>query len=398
MVSSIFFLGGIVGLFISSYTLDRFGRKLSSITWTILLVLSSLLGLTYPPSYTILVVVRFLQGATMYPSYAANYLLLLECFPSSHANTANTLVMLAKGASSAIFALTAALVTYWEHYHIAVAVICVVILIPYAYTPESPQWYLVHRRDEEAAKQCLKTLFRINGGTTEFLDKVKILPPATNDCDKDTSFKQWNKVMLSETLALLYIWMICSMGFHAFNFGCVTIFPDPYVGYTVIGFIEVISGLTWTYLASRVGRRWTMAWGFLMAAFCMFAALINVPILGNWTVSNISSLVGKFFMYIPYCGIFLWTGEIPPASHAGFIFSIGSSAGRVGGFFAPLMFGVLSQLTSNSVPLVLMGGLQIIGGVISACLVETRGIPKVLTPGDVVKRRREQKLRCFGRQ
>ena len=186
------------------------------------------------------------------------------------------------------------------------------------------------------------------------------------------------------------------MGYHALNFGWVTILPDPYVGYTVNGVIEVLSGIVWTYLAYRVGRKWSIVGGFLIGAFCMFIALINVPFVGSWTVSNVASLVGKFFLDIPYCGLFLWTGEVPPASHSGFIFSVSSSTGRVGAFFAPMMFGVLSQLTSTGFPLLLMGGMQVLAGVISACLVETKGVPKVLTPEDVVKRRKEQRLRCWG--
>eukprot|EP00116_Pleurobrachia_bachei_P007973 sb/3468235/ len=210
--------------------------------------------------------------------------------------------------------------------------------------------------------------------------------------ERSDELQGWNSVMICETLGLTGLWMIVSMSFHGLNFGWVDLVPSPYVAYAISGTLEALSSLLWAGLASSLGRRYGMGLGFGIASVFLFLALIQTPILGTWTVGNFSLLVGKLFVDTVFAGVCLRSGEILPASHFAFIYSIVSSGGRCGAFFAPMIFTVLAGISNDQVPLITVALLQVTGCLISLGLVETKDVRRVITPQDVLERRRSQRL------
>ena len=57
-----------------------------------------------------------------------------------------------------------------------------------------------------------------------------------------------------------------------------------------------------------------------------------------------------------------------------------------------MIFTVLAGLSNDQVPLITLALLQVTGCLISLCLVETKDVKSVLTPQDVLERRRGQRL------
>ena len=122
--------------------------------------------------------------------------------------------------------------------------------------------------------------------------------------------------------------------------------------------------------------------------------LLAIPVLnfgGGWSLNSVSCLVGIVFVSGCFAGVYLWTGEVAPTSHAGLVFCLCSGAARIGSFLGPYIFNNLAPVTHTAVPL---GGLAIVALLCSLgsfLIVETGTSTIVLTGAEVEERRKKYK-------
>ena len=107
----------------------------------------------------------------------------------------------------------------------------------------------------------------------------------------------------------------------------------------------------------------------------------------EWTLESVCCLIGAVFVSAQFAGVYLWTAELAPTSHRGFVFSMSSSAARVGSFLGPYIFNNLKPVTHRAVPLGGLAVLAVLCAVGSFILVETGNRETALTGQDVAARR-----------
>ena len=195
-----------------------------------------------------------------------------------------------------------------------------------------------------------------------------------------------------ETGILVALWFSIIMFYYGFNFGWGKIVPDLYLGYLMAAAGELIAYvLVVPPLVGWLGRRRAMIVLCFGAAVSYLVAVPQVQIAGGWTLESISCLVGVIFVSGALSGVYLWTGEIAPTSHVGFVFCLSSGLARVGSFIGPYIFNNLALITHRAVPLGGLAFLAVLCALGSFLLVETGNREIALTGKEVQERRKKCK-------
>ena len=132
---------------------------------------------------------------------------------------------------------------------------------------------------------------------------------------------------------------------------------------------------------------------FVGATVSYLIAIPDVELGGSWTLESICCLIGVIFVSGCFSGIYLWTAELAPTSHRGFVFCMSSSAARIGSFLGPYIFNNLAPITHKAVPLGGLAFLSLLCALGSFLLVETGDRETALAGGDVVARRKSYRYR-----
>ena len=397
LLSSILFVGSAIGLFLGGVLFDYTGRKNASLFALFLVLVSTFLG-TFCHNYYFLLFIRLVQGIGVYMSISGFYIIFLEISPHRYRNHANLWAQALYALGYQIAAGVGYFVKDWNFMFLATSVILILFNLQQLFSIESPRYYLI-KGDKESAKECIaslaawtKTSFDLNTIELEDLKKAE---------ERKHGF--WRQLidlrsypsLLFETFIQVYLWFVITMCYYGMNFGWSSIIPNIYLGYVLSGAGHLIGSLTVFPLISRLGRRRTMMFTLAGLAAFLLLAIPDVK-LGKdtgWTLESVSSLIGVIFAAGSSAGIWLWTTELAPTSHRGFVFCMGSGAARIGSFLGPYIFLNLKPATHKAVPyggLVFLLLLCFLGTI---ALVETGDKEKALTGEDVAARRKSHKYR-----
>jgi MFS family permease len=142
----------------------------------------------------------------------------------------------------------------------------------------------------------------------------------------------------------------------------------------VLGLTPGIGGVLVSWLSDKIGRRPPMIACCFVAAVCPFAALYFGGSIPALTAIMFASWIG--------IGVFpLFMGLVPAetlgqaqaATAMGLVVAIGELSG---GFLGPLIGGALADKYGLEAPLLIAGGLAVLGGFVALALQETN--PRIL--------------------
>ena len=390
LLTSIFFAGGLSGLILSGYLLDKIGRKKTAMIGMFIGASSLLIG-KFCHNYFLLLAIRYFLGVGNLLSTNGMYLLTAELVPSKHRNLINGWAGCLWAFGYPIAVGIGYFIKSWNNMFLATSVVLVLITLQTLICPESPRFFLI-KNDVEAAKKVLKALAKLNNMNLD-LENIEIADIGKAK-DRDHNFKQQMIEFIRypslrlETIILMFLWPSVAMFYFGFNFGWGEILPDRYSGYIMAGVGELIAYFMCVCLIGWLGRRRAMIVMFLGAALTYLIAIPNVEFGRGWTLESVSCLYGVTFVSGAYSGLFLWTGEIAPTTHRGIVFSSCCGISRLGSFIGPFIFNNLAPITHKAVPL---GGLAFICVLCllgSFLLVETGNERIPLTGQDVEERRK----------
>ena len=398
LLSSIFFAGALTGLFLGSFIYDQIGRKKSAWIGYVSCVLVTLLG-TFCHDYYFLLVIRFFQGISTFICSTALYILTVELLPAKYRNYVTSWSMFL-WASGGIPIATGVgyFVKDWNYMFLASSIIYIIFNLQVIICIESPRYFLI-KGDAKSAKMSIKALAALTKSNLD-VDKVEL-----EDLEKSRAREQsfWQQlvdlcsypVLLVETLLQMFMWFFIGMSYYGFNFGWGAILPDRYLGYLMGAVGEAIAYVTVAPLIALIGRRRSMMLLFVLSAVFYLIGIANVELKENskWTLESVSCLFGIVFISACFSTVYLWTAELAPTSHRGFVFSVSSSAARIGSFLGPYIFQNLKPITHKAVPLGGLAFLAVVCAFASFILVETGDKEIALTGEDVATRRKHYKYR-----
>lgn len=394
LLSSIYFVGALTGLLLGGYLFDQIGRKRSALLGYILGVTVTLAG-TFCRNYYFLLIIRLLQGTGFYLLLTGIYILAVEMMPTRYRNPANGVFQVLWALGSPIAAAVGYFVKDWNYMFLTSGIIVLLFNIPVILCIESPRYYLI-KGDAASAKKSIKAMANFAGASLD-IENIE-LEDLGKAKEREQTFLQQLKEFFSykslvlETSIQMFLWFFVAMSYYGFNFGWSSIVPNRYLGYLMASVGEIIAYVSVVPLIAWLGRKKAMMFMFCGAAFFYLIAIPEVK-LGKdteWTLESLCCLVGVIFISGCFSGVYLWTAELAPTSHRGFVFCVSSSSARVGSFLGPYIFNNLAPVTHKAVPLGLLAFLALLCALGSYFLVETGDTETALTAEDVTRRRNPQ--------
>ncbi|XP_053673167.1 organic cation transporter protein [Anopheles nili] len=384
LAQSIFFLGAIVGGLLFGWIADRYGR-IPALAGCNLVGFAAGVATAFVGNFWQFSLCRFLVGFAFDNCFTMMYILVLEYVgPKWRTFVANMSIALFFTTASCALPWIAYYLADWKMFAIVTSAPLALAIFTPLLVPESARW-LVSQGKIDKAIGILKKFETINKKTID----AKVYQEFSDSCvrlqEEEAANSNYSVLDLFKTprlrnitILLIAIWMAISLVFdgHVRNVGSLGL--DLFFTFTVAAATELPADTFLTLTLDRWGRRW-LACGTMVASglFSLFATMVPMG-----AYSATLAILGRFSVNISYNIGLQYAAELLPtvvrAQGVAFIHIMGYVASIV----AP--FVVYLANISPSLPLIVLGILGIIGGLLSLLLPETLGhdLPQTLADGE----------------
>ncbi|XP_051868464.1 solute carrier family 22 member 3-like [Pristis pectinata] len=373
-------IGFFLGVLITGYAADRFGRKLCLLTC---LGGTGVAGIfvAIAPIYPVFVIFRILQGL-----FGRGISVIIAVTATEIVGCRYRRVVIV--VTQAVFSLGAMLlpgfaymIKSWKGIQMAITVPNFVLLLYCCLIPESPRWLLSRKRIKEALKVA-QEMAEQNGKCLPSTYKEMIIGESGPEEVKNPSFLDLFRTpqMRRHALILMYSWFTSSVVYLGLILRLGFQGSESYSDIFVAGAVELPATMLGLLVVHRVGRRSPfVASSALAGAFCLIAACISEEM---HRLKTAVTTLARFGITISLSILFLVTNELHPTSIRNFGVSVCLSLGDIGGIAAPFMLYRLTTVWTE-LPLVIFGALALVAGGLMMLLPETRGMRLPETVSDV---------------
>ncbi|KAI1902939.1 hypothetical protein AGOR_G00021460 [Albula goreensis] len=372
LTSSMFFVGVLMGSFISGQLSDRFGRKIILFATMAVQTLFTFIQV-FSTSWVMFCALFFVVGMGQISNYVAAFVLGTEILSPSIRIVFSTLgVCIFFAFGYMMLPLIALFIRDWRILLLALSLPGVLYFPLWRFVPESPRWLLCQGRVEEAAA-ILRDAARRNGVTPP---EVIFQPVEVgNNPEKVQHHNICDLVKSSNirwiTITLCLVWMVLSAGYFALSLNVSNLHGNTYFNCFLSAAVEipayVVAWLLFHYCPRRLCLSPTL---FLGGVGLLFIQLIPRNV--NW-LSVTLEMVGKFGFTAAFSVVYAFTAELYPTVLRNTAVCACSMASRVGSISAP--YFVYLGRYYKSLPYLLMGSLTVFSALLSLLLPESRGMP-----------------------
>lgn len=308
----------------------------------------------------------------------------------------------------------------WRWLYVATsapALLYCALVLPFIW--ESPRWYLVQGRVQEAMK-VLRAFAKRNGkhvpdgvrliveeeDTTEDLNPLHVSAEDTRkakcddlnanneiDATKERGIPDTvkasgtlldvfrNPVTRSRMLIMVVIWFMCAVVYYGITLNVVNLGTNLYVSVFLNALVEMPAFTITALLLDRFGRRWMLASAMFLSGICCLAGsfLFVEPGVTLGTVGAgaevfkvlrvLCSVIGIFGMAGSYNLIYIYTSELFPTVVRNAALGLTTQMAGIGSIIAPTVV-VLGRYYSF-LPFAIFGVMAMVGAVLSLGLPET---------------------------
>ncbi|XP_018573275.1 organic cation transporter protein [Anoplophora glabripennis] len=381
---SIFFCGAILGGLVFGWIADRFGR-IPALLGTNIVGFIGGIATAFCSSFWSFCVCRFLVGMAFDNCFTMMYILVLEYVgPKWRTFVANM--------SIAIFFTFAASILPWIAYYVADwKMLCYVTSAPLALAiftpwlvPESARW-LVSQGKVDKAIGILRRFEKYNR-THVSEDIYKQFRTSCMRAQKEEELdKNYTVLDLFKTprlrkitVVLIVLWMAISLVFDGHVRNVETLGLDVFLTFTIASATEFPADTFLTMVLDVWGRRWLAAGSMIISG--IFSLLATTVPLGIPSASL--AIMGRFAINISYNIGLQYAAELLPTVVRAQGVALIHIMGYVSSIVAP--FVVYLAKVSVSLPLLILGVLGVLGGVLALFLPETldQELPQTLQDGE----------------
>ncbi|XP_041334066.1 solute carrier family 22 member 16 isoform X1 [Pyrgilauda ruficollis] len=398
LIQPMFMLGVLIGAVIFGDIADRLGRQ--RVIWFTSagqFVFGIAVAFTF--DYYSFVIVRFLLAMVSSGYLVVAFVYVTEFVGIKARTWASMHVHAFFAMGIMIVALVGFLVRTWWVYQIFLSIATLPFVLCCWMLPETPFWLLSEERYEDAQK-VIDTMARWNKVSTPC--KVSELCSVQQDDlasgrtgDDDTSSAKKHNILdlfcnwqiARRTITVWLIWFTGSLGYYVFSLSSVSLGGNEYLNLFLIGAVELPCYIIACVAMDKLGRRNTLI------PFLILSALICVLIMFIPQDFNIliilANMAGKFSIGVAFGLIYLYTAELYPTIVRSLAVGSGSMMCRVGSVVAP--FCVYLRSVWIFMPLLLVGIMALLSGILTIMLPETLGKPLTNTLVEATEMGRNKK-------
>ncbi|XP_025421175.1 solute carrier family 22 member 21-like isoform X2 [Sipha flava] len=379
MVGTINSIGQFIGIPLSGFISDKYGRKFILITGS---VSSAILGTirSFTNDYYSFLFFEFFDSIVSSGVYAATFVLGLELVSPKSRVTVSTLMGCFYPMGAVFMGLAAYMILDWRIILRVLYLPGTLILGYIWYVPESMRWLQTQNRIEEMA-DVLSKIAKSNGKTLPSnLGPVKdalIVNAQINKMPEDTKLscsKLMKEIFSSKEIFLRLIncsfcWITITLVYYGLSLTSVEFNGNKYLNFMLVNAVEVPAFLTSWYFMERFSRRNTQAFTFIFSGIgCILVNLIP----SHFSLLKLLSFLGsKYAITMAFNTMYVFTAEMFPTELRMSLFGITSMFGRLGSMIAPQM-SLLASYFGQYVPILLFGIISFIAGALSFLFPETK--------------------------
>uniref|UniRef100_A0A2A4K3T5 Major facilitator superfamily (MFS) profile domain-containing protein n=1 Tax=Heliothis virescens TaxID=7102 RepID=A0A2A4K3T5_HELVI len=382
---AIFFCGAIVGGLVFGWIADKYGR-IPALVGTNLLGFIAGVGTSFCDSFLTFALCRFFVGLAFDNCFTMMYILVLEYVgPKWRTFVANMSIALFFTLAASLLPWIALWADDWRMFALGTSLpFALAILTPWM-VPESARW-LVSQGKIDKALTIMKKFERIN--KTKIPEKVlsdftesslKTIKESEAECRTYSVLDLFKTPRLRRNaILLIIIWMAISLVFdgHVRNVGSLGL--DIFLTFTIASATELPADTFLTAVLDRWGRRWLACGSMVISG--IFSLLATAVPAGGPSASL--AIMGRFAVNISYNIGLQYAAELLPTVVRAQGVALIHIMGYVASIVAP--FVVYLANISQDLPLLILGVLGVVGGLLCLFLPETMDteMPQTLQDGE----------------
>ncbi|KAM9130655.1 organic cation/carnitine transporter 2-like [Pangshura tecta] len=373
LTASLFFVGVLLGSFISGQISDKFGRK--KVLFATMGVQTGFSFLqVFSTSWEMFSVLFVIVGMGQISNYVAAFVLGTEILGKTVRIIFCTLgVCIFYAIGYMLLPLFAYFIRDWRMLLLALTLPGLLCVPLWWVIPESPRWLISQGRVQEA-EIIIRKAAKTNGTTAPDV----IFDPM--ELQEMTSQKQQTHTILDlvrtknirfVTIMSVIIWMIISVGYFGLSLDTPNLHGDAYVNCFLSAVIEVPAYIIAWVLLRNLPRRYSMAAAlFLGGCVLLFIQLVPPDL---HILSIILVMLGKFGITSSFSIVYVYTAELYPTVVRNMGVGASSMASRLGSILSP--YFVYLGAYDRFLPYILMGSLTVLTGILTLFLPESYGMP-----------------------
>lgn len=382
---AIFFCGAIVGGLVFGWIADKYGR-IPALVGTNLIGFAAGIGTAFCSAFWTFALCRFLVGLAFDNCFTMMYILVLEYVgPKWRTFVANMSIALFFTLAASMLPWIAIWADDWRLFALGTSLPFILAAATPWFVPESARW-LVSQGKIDKALTIMKKFERINGTKipekviSEFTESSLKNIKGTEAENKTYSVLDLFKTprLRRNAILLIVIWMAISLVFdgHVRNVGSLGL--DIFLTFTIASATELPADTFLTAVLDRWGRRW-LACGSMVVSGIFSLLATTVPVGGP---SASLAILGRFAVNISYNIGLQYAAELLPTVVRAQGVALIHIMGYVASIVAP--FVVYLANISQDLPLLILGILGILGGLLCLFLPETMNteMPQTLQDGE----------------
>jgi len=399
LVGSLYMVGLGIGSTISGFISDKYGRKLNLLFCILVSSITSLVG-AFMPDYYSYTIFRVLTAIGSVGLFNESFTLTVELLGSkemvswlpwiSKKTFYGNIVQIPYAIGETLLGIGAYFMRDYVTLQWVMSVILFIQVPLWFCLPESPRWLISKNRKEEA-KALIEKMAKTNNKKLDLTD-VELM--ASEDQVEELGFRDLfaNKDITIMTIVMLFNWPIVTLGYFGLGLSMAELGDNIFVSFILGALVEVPGYLLCTLLIDVWGRKPFFVWCLILSG----GACVTAGFLEEGLLRTSLALVGKLFAAGNFSVIYMYTAEIYPTVIRNTAVGTFSAAARLGGIAAPPIALYLPKF-QKSLPMLIMGGLSIFGGLLACYLPETLGnrLPETLDDLDHIKKNSKSFWKCM---
>ncbi|XP_075168893.1 carcinine transporter-like [Haematobia irritans] len=398
---SIFFVGAIFGGLLFGWIADKFGRVPSMVACN-LVGCAAGIGSAFAKSFWMFALMRFFVGFAFDNCFVMIFILVLEYVgPKYRTFVANMPIAIFFTCATCLLPWIAYYIANWQYLAIATSLPLVLVIFTPWLVPESARW-LVSQGKIDKSIDILKKLAKgnrreVSEQTFETFRESCLKLQQEEEQNSSYSIMDMFRTprMRRTTIILVIVWMCITVVFdgHVRNVGSLPL--NIFLTFTLACLSEFPAGIILLWTMDSFGRRWNACGSMVLSG--VFSLLAAFAPSDAYTVGF--AIVGRFFVNISYNVGSQYAAEVLPtvvrAQGVAFIHIMG----YVSTILAP--FVVYLSNIATVLPLIILGFLGILGGLLCLLLPETvdRVLPQTLQDGEEFgKNQRMWEIPCLDKK
>ncbi|XP_066185082.1 solute carrier family 22 member 4-like isoform X3 [Sylvia atricapilla] len=373
LTTSLFFVGVLIGSFISGQLSDRFGRK--NILFLTMAVQTGFSFLQiFSTSWEMFTVLFLIVGMGQISNYVVAFILGTEILGKTVRILFSTLgVCIFFAIGYMLLPLFAYFIRDWRMLLLALTVPGLFCIPLWWIIPESPRWLISQGRHKEA-EAIIQKAAKINGipAPAVVFDTAEM---------QDSKPQQQQKAILLDlfrtrniatiTIMSLLLWFFTSVGYFGLSLSTPDWHGNAYVNCFLSAVIEVPAYVIAWLLLRSLPRRYSLSGTFFLGgSVVLFIQLVPAEL---YVLSVGLVMLGKFGITAAFSMLYVYNVELYPTQVRNMAVGATSTASRLGSIIAP--YFVYLGAYDRFLPYILMGSLTVLIGILTLFLPESYGNP-----------------------